>query len=191
MRIRSILTVLLLGSMLAAAGCSAKTTSGSSQNSAQPTEAASQPAAAPTETVSPSPTAAPTEVAKETVKVYYANNDGTALVEKTAEIEAEPVDAKYLKALKILNATDDSNLFPLAKGLQFKTAELKSGMLTVDLIIKDEGRLGSGGELLLMDALKKTVFQFSEVKALEILVDGKQTDSLMGHVGLDHPIKRE
>ena len=183
MRIRSILTVLLLGSMLAAAGCAAKTTSG-----AAPTDTATT---APTEAVSPSPSTAPTEAAKETIKIYYANNDGSELVEKTAQIESEPTDAKYLKALKLLTATDDSSLFPLAKGLDFKTAELKDGTLTVDLSIQDEGRLGSGGEELLMNALQKTVFQFPEVTALELLVDGKQTDSLMGHVGLDHPIKKQ
>ncbi|MNJ00980.1 hypothetical protein D3C73_1604640 [compost metagenome] len=51
--------------------------------------------------------------------------------------------------------------------------------------------MGSGGEVLLMDALKKAVFQFSEVQALDILVDGKIVDSLMGHVELEHPIKRQ
>jgi hypothetical protein len=175
MRIRSILTVLVLGTMLTAAGCAAKSTSG----------------AGPVETSTTAPTTAPTQVAKQSIHVYYANSDGSALVEKSAEIEAEPVEGKYLNALKLLNATDDSNLFPLAKGLNFKTAELKDGTLTVNLSIADSGRLGSGGEAMLMEALKKTVFQFSEVKALEILVDGKQTDSLMGHVGLDHPIKHE
>ncbi|WP_058304525.1 GerMN domain-containing protein [Gorillibacterium timonense] len=185
MRIRTILTVILLGSMLAAAGCSAKNTPSSADP--KPTEAAS-PAA--TSTISEAPTATP-EQKTETIKAYYANADGTELVEKTVTIQADKADDKYLNTLKVLTSTDDSNLFPLAKGLQFKSAELEDGTLTVDLSILDEGRLGSGGEVLLMDALQKTVFQFAEINALEILVDGKQIESLMGHVELEHPIKRQ
>lgn len=186
MRIRTILTVVLLGSMLAVAGCSTKST-GSPVNSA------------PAETGSPAPTAANSEapvspspaIQKESVKVYFANDDGSSLVEKTAEIQYEKPEDKYLNTLKAMTATDDPSLFPLAKGLAYQSVELADGTLTIDLSISDEGRLGSGGEVLLMDALKKAVFQFSEVQALDILVDGKIVDSLMGHVELEHPIKRQ
>lgn len=189
MRIRTILTVILLGSMLAAAGCSTKSTPGAADP--KPTEASSPVVTSSSTAPSTAPTASPAESKTETIKVYYANSDGSELVEKTAEIQTDKAEDKYLNALKALNATDDSTLFPLAKGLQFKSAELEDGTLTVDLTINDEGRLGAGGEMLLTDALKKTVFQFSEIQALEILVDGKQIDSLMGHVELEHPINRE
>lgn len=67
---------------------------------------------------------------------------------------------------------------------------LKDGQVTVDLSLPDAARLGSPGEEMLLDALKKTLFQFSEVKTIEILLDGKQVESLMGHMELPHPIKR-
>jgi hypothetical protein len=42
-----------------------------------------------------------------------------------------------------------------------------------------------------MQAIPKTLFQFQEVKTIELLVDGKKLDSLMGHVDLPHPIPRQ
>jgi hypothetical protein len=42
-----------------------------------------------------------------------------------------------------------------------------------------------------IDALQKTFFQFDEVQSLELLVDGNQIESLMGHVELEHPMTRK
>ncbi len=43
---------------------------------------------------------------------------------------------------------------------------------------------------MLLEAIQKTLFQFPEVDSIDILVDGKPADSLMGHMELPHPIKR-
>jgi copper chaperone len=59
--------------------------------------------------------------------------------------------------------------------------DLQGNTVTVNY---DESRLS-------LDAIQKTLFQFPEVDAIEILSGGKQTDSLMGHVELSHPIKRK
>ncbi|MNP82329.1 hypothetical protein D3C76_1809300 [compost metagenome] len=50
--------------------------------------------------------------------------------------------------------------------------------------------MGSGGELLFLDVLKQTMFQFEEVQSIQLMVDGKETESLMGHVELENPIVR-
>ncbi|PYE48021.1 GerMN domain-containing protein [Paenibacillus barcinonensis] len=57
--------------------------------------------------------------------------------------------------------------------------------------IPDEARLGAGGELLFLAVLQQTMFQFEEVHSIQLLVDGQQTESLMGHVELQNPILRE
>ncbi|MNY78319.1 hypothetical protein D3C86_2185150 [compost metagenome] len=56
--------------------------------------------------------------------------------------------------------------------------------------IPEDAHLGASGEDLALQALLKTSFQFDEVKTVDILVDGKSVDSLMGHVELEHPFSR-
>lgn len=60
----------------------------------------------------------------------------------------------------------------------------------MDVHMPDEARLGAGGEQFALDALTKTMFQFDEVKSVELLVDGAKVESLMGHVDLEHPLTR-
>jgi hypothetical protein len=139
----------------------------------------------------PTPPAIPAEENKQLkIKAYYGDETGEKLVEHETNISFKQDTEKYMTALKVLSVGPDSKKIPLFKGFTFKTAILKDGMLTVDVSMAPEARLGAGGEELLLQALKKTVFQFSEINSLELLVDGKAVDSLMGHMELPHPIKR-
>ncbi|WP_159883103.1 GerMN domain-containing protein [Paenibacillus puerhi] len=126
----------------------------------------------------------------QSVKVYYADANLEKLLEKEATIEFGEEKDKYLAAFNVLKKTPDDATVSLAKHLTFKSAQLKDGQLTLDLVMPDEARLGSGGEVMLLTALQKTAFQFDEVKTLEILLEGKQVESLMGHMELQHPFKR-
>ncbi|MGG2200461.1 GerMN domain-containing protein [Paenibacillus validus] len=124
------------------------------------------------------------------IKTYYSDAEFTKLVEQQAKIEFKNEADQYLTALNQLKKTPDDTTISLCKEISFKSAVLKDGQVTVDLSLPDAARLGSPGEEMLLDALKKTLFQFSEVKTIEILLDGKQVESLMGHMELPHPIKR-
>jgi spore germination protein GerM len=139
---------------------------------------------------SPAP-AAPVQDNKQLkVKVYYGDEAGAKLVEQEATINIKQDSDKYSASLKALTQSDDSKQVPLLKGFTIKSAELANQLLTVDVSMAPESRLGAGGEDLLLQALKKTVFQFPEVQSLELLVEGNKLDSLMGHMELPHPIKR-
>jgi len=125
------------------------------------------------------------------IKAYYGDEQQTKLVERQVAINYKEEKDKYTTALWTLKkAPADSGLVPLAAALGFKSAVLKDGTLTVNVTISAEGRLGAPGEQMLLEALKKTLFQFPEVGAIDILVDGKPEESLMGHMELPHPIKR-
>lgn len=140
----------------------------------------------------PTPTPVPTvpENKQMKVKVYYGDENAEKLVEQEASITYKEDGDKYAAALKALTTSPDSKQLALLKGFTFNSVTLKNGMLTVDVSMAPESRLGSGGEDLLLQAMKKTVFQFSEIQSLDILLDGKAVDSLMGHMDLPHPIKR-
>lgn len=125
------------------------------------------------------------------IKAYYGDEQQTKLVEQQVAINYKEEKDKYTTALWTLKkAPANSGLVPLAAALGFKSAVLKDKTLTVNVTLSAEGRLGAPGEQMLLEALKKTLFQFPEVGAIDILVDGKPEESLMGHMELPHPIKR-
>lgn len=78
----------------------------------------------------------------------------------------------------------------LWKDVHILAANLNDGIVTVDIHIPDEARLGAPGELQMVETLKSTLFQFSFVEGIDILVVGEAVESMMGHVELDHPIVR-
>ncbi|NOU99140.1 GerMN domain-containing protein [Paenibacillus planticolens] len=144
----------------------------------------------PLPTVAASPT--PEPVLHKTIKAYYSDQDEMKLVEKDVTISYKKEADVYEAALNALKKSDDPKAIPLFDDLKFTSAALDKakGELKVDLAFGPKTQLGAPGEELFLEALKKTAFQFPEVKALYILKDGKQVDSLMGHIELPYPIKR-
>ncbi|WP_282940001.1 GerMN domain-containing protein [Paenibacillus sp. RC67] len=147
--------------------------------------------ATPTPTPSEAPQNAKKEPLTKQIKAYYGDDQAEKLVEKEVTINYNEDKDKYTASLWTLKkAPENSNLIPLAQALGFKSAVLKEGKLTLDMTMSNEGRLGAPGESMLLQAIQKTLFQFPEVESIDILVDGKAVDSLMGHMDLPHPIKR-
>ena len=183
--------LLLTGAVvLALSGCGQKplANGGTTQGSDNP-PVNNQATPAPT----PQPTQQPAkkEPITSKIKVYYGDDQATKLVEKEVTISYNEDKDKYKAALEALKkAPENGNVVPLAKALGYKSVVFKDGALTVDVSLSDEGRLGSGGESMLLQAIRQTVFQFPEVNSIDILVDGQAAESLMGHMDLPHPIKR-
>lgn len=125
-----------------------------------------------------------------TINSYYTDNDMMELKEEKKEITFTGEQGKYTEAFKTLKDSGNDKLFALWQKVELKSAALKDGELTIDIHLPDEARLGAGGETLAIEALKRTFFQFEEVKSIELLVDGSQVDTLMGHDELEHPMTR-
>lgn len=139
------------------------------------------------------PSKEPSNVEKksETIKVYVSDDQLMELVSYSKEIQYANEEEKLQAALDALQNADESKYIALWKHIKFNSFKLDDqGLLTIDVTLTDKGHLGAGGESFAIDALTSTLFQFSEVKSINILVDGQEAESLMGHVTLDHPIKR-
>ena len=123
---------------------------------------------------------------------YFVTEEGMyGLLEKETTVEPEEPDDVYRLAVEALKREDEAaGEYSLWKNAIFRRVEFADGVLTVDVSLPGEARLGSMGESLAVEAMARTAFQFDEVDALEILVDGEQTESLMGHEALAHPITR-
>lgn len=168
---------------LAAAGCGAREKGAE----ATPTPAATSSATVP---ASPTPVPTPSEGKEAVVQSFYGNADASALIEKDSTIRFAKEEDKYLAVLNTLKKSPSQDAFSLCAHTSFLSAKLDAGKLTVNLSIPDEDKLGSDGEGLLLDAFRKTLFQFKEVDTFEILVDGKKPESLMGHYDLPPLFKR-
>ncbi|MGG4093262.1 GerMN domain-containing protein [Paenibacillus lautus] len=130
------------------------------------------------------------EAKTESIKAYYTDPDMMELVEGTAEISYKVDQEKYEAAYQALQKSGNAEMIPLWDKIGLNSLKFENGALTLDVTVPDEANLGAGGESFAVDAIKKTFFQFDEVKSLQILVDGQQTESLMGHVDLENPMTR-
>ncbi|MEC0205649.1 GerMN domain-containing protein [Paenibacillus lautus] len=130
------------------------------------------------------------EAKTESIKAYYTDPDLMELVEGTAEISYKEDQEKYEAAYQALQKSNNAEMIPLWDKIGLNSLTFDNGALTLDVTVPDEANLGAGGEAFAVDAIKKTFFQFDEVKSLQILVDGQQTESLMGHVDLENPMTR-
>lgn len=138
--------------------------------------------------VSPSPSPSP---ALTEIRIYDGDANIENLVERTVRVPAGS-SADLVKAgLAAMSQKPEGGGIALAAALEVRSIELTGGVLKLDVALKSEGRLGSGGELLLTSALQKLFFQFSDIDKVELTVGGQQVDSLMGHVELPFPIVRE
>lgn len=140
-------------------------------------------------TATPAPTANQYEDSQE-IKVFYADNQLLQLEQHLIEITFEDDSEKYKKTYAALQSSTQTEVIPLWNNIDLLSVSFDQGNLTIDVHIPDKARLGSGGELLALDALRETFFQFDEIISIDLLVDGNATESLMGHVELDHPLTR-
>lgn len=132
------------------------------------------------------------ETKQSDIQVYYTDPELLEVKSATQTISYKADWSKYEAAFKALQHSDSEELVPLwSEEITINKLEVDGGNITLDLKIPATANLGSSGESFAIDALKQTFFQFEEVESLELLVDGEQKESLMGHVELEHPMTRE
>ncbi len=130
---------------------------------------------------------------KLTIKVYYPDEQGLKLcaVQKTVKLSSED---KYTAALKaLLDGTKEKGLTTIIpKQAKIKSVKVQGDTAFVDfdqnLTKKFIG--GSTGEEMLVGSIVNTLTEFSEIKKVQLLVEGKQIESISGHLDLTKPVER-
>jgi len=122
-----------------------------------------------------------------TIKVFRTDDQLMELHESEETISYTNDQELLEAALAKLQEDGDDGQMSLWKPIQINKATVEDGNVVLDLTIPDEARYGSGGEMFTIDSITKTVFQFEAFETLDLLVDGEQAESLMGHVTLEHP----
>lgn len=128
------------------------------------------------------------------VKVYYPDDSGLKLVAVEREIIVDDSVNKYTAAVEaMMEEPAEENLtriFP--KNAAIRNVTVRDGLATVDF---DGGILkgfvgGSTGEEFLIGSIVDTLTNFPEVKRVKFLVDGKEIETLSGHMDLSMPLER-
>jgi spore germination protein GerM len=129
--------------------------------------------------------------AKQQIRTYYSDDQAMGLKEQTKEIEWKEPTQKYAAAFQLLTHSSDANLIALWEGDSVQKASLSNGLLTID--IKEEHSIGEGSsaERLKVLSVLKTMFQFPEIEKVQILINGKTSETLSGHLEIQHPFTRE
>ena len=130
-------------------------------------------------------------LSSEEITVYVTDPQVERLLQVKQEISFSDQTEKYDSAFKALQSSNNPDLISLWGKIELKSISFDAGKITMDIHMPDEARLGSGGESFALTALKNTLFQFDEVRSIELLVDNESVSSLMGHVELDHPMVRD
>ena len=185
MRLRNILAVILTVLCMAMlAGCDEQSKAGSSSSSSIATSSSGSSAAS---------SSGSQKAATMDISVYYPDVNATGLVAVTKTVKAQETE-KYKAAVEALLAgTDDKNLtavFP--KKTKLRKVSVSGGVVKVDFDKNLTSGFvgGSTGEEMLVGSLVNTLTEFPEIKKVQILVEGKEIDSLSGHLDLSRPVER-
>ncbi|MGM9581438.1 MAG: GerMN domain-containing protein [Anaerovibrio sp.] len=186
MRLRNILAIVLTVLCMALlAGCDEQGKAGSGSSSAAVTSSSSGSSAGSG--------AAGQKAAVMDISVYYPDVNATGLVAVTKTVKAQEAD-RYKAAVEALMAgTDDKKLttvFP--KKAKLRKVSVSGGVARVDFDKNLTAGFvgGSTGEEMLVGSLVNTLTEFPEIKKVQILVEGKEIDSLSGHLDLSRPVER-
>lgn len=129
---------------------------------------------------------------EESIPVYFPNADGTKLIAVSKKIKTG--NDKYKAAMQaLLEGTTDKKLtVVMPKNTKLQSVKVDKNIAYVDFskeFIKNFTG-GSTGEIMLVGSIVDTLTEYPEIKAVQILVDGKEIDSLSGHMDLSTPIQR-
>lgn len=149
----------------------------------------------PSPSPTPRPTGAVTLPQENTMEVvvYFANPDFTALVGEKRRIVK---DERYLERIleELLKGPENKDLFnAIPKGTRLNAVFVEGNTAYVDLS-SEMAKNQSGGtsqEFLSVYAIVDTLTAFPGIEQVKILIDGKETQTLCGHIDISEPLRRD
>lgn len=129
------------------------------------------------------------------VTVYFPDNMGEKLLPVKLKITGE---ASAKETIKLLLAGPGEKeraagmIKPFPKGVKLLGITVKDKVAKVDFSkeLTENFQGGSTGELMLVGSLVNTLTAMPEIEKVQILVEGKEVDSLSGHLDLTEPLER-
>jgi hypothetical protein len=128
------------------------------------------------------------------VTLYFGSEDGTRLVAEELEIAAseEALDGlrPVLEALATGPIRKGVALFPAGTSLHGVYITGRTAYVDFSRQLVEEFAGGSSGEYLLVASIVQTVCSnFRELDSVRLLVDGKEVDTIGGHLNVSDPLR--
>lgn len=127
-----------------------------------------------------------------TVTLYFATRDAQALVAEKREVPKS--DHPALTAVEeLINGPKNPELVKVVPGTtKVKDITVKDHVAYVDFsaaFVKDHWG-GSAGEILTVSAITNTLTEFPDIKQVQFMAEGKNLETLKGHLDLSEPMAR-
>ena len=189
-----ILLAIFVAALLAASGCDSNSEKGTGSSSSPSASVSRQEAVSPGDAASSSsPSEKSREAKKWNIAVYYPDDQGMKLIAVKRMVQAETGD-KYTAAMQSLmqGTKEKGQTAIIPKQAKLKGVTVKGDTAYVDfsqdLVRHFSG--GSTGDQILVGSVVNTLTEFSEIKKVQILIEGKPVESLAGHMDLTVPLAR-
>lgn len=130
---------------------------------------------------------------KITVVVNQIAMDGSSLVK--VEVKRNLDESAVKTALNALISQPDTkdSYNPLSKAnVGLLTLDIKNDLAIVNFSKEIQTiKGGSLQELLIVGSIVNTLTEFNEIKKVQILIEGKRVETLLGHMDLSAPLERD
>jgi len=134
----------------------------------------------------------PTEEMVE-VNLYFSDSQAMYLVPEKRKISQIPSLARQA-VIELIKGPENSDLYPtVPEGTQVNEVYIADDIAYIDLseeIFKNHPG-GSSGELMTVYSIVNTLTEIPPIKGVQILVEGNEMKSLVGHIDISMPLLRD
>ncbi len=129
------------------------------------------------------------------VTIYFPDSMGEKLLPVKLNITGEATAKETIKQLLAGPGEKEraaGMIKPFPKGVKLLGITVKDKVAKVDFSgeLTEKFQGGSTGELMLVGSLVNTLTAMPEIEKVQILVEGKEIESLSGHLDLTEPLER-
>lgn len=127
-----------------------------------------------------------------TVNLYFSNDEGLALKAEKREIEKGALAKEIERSINALIKGPAEKLTPtIPDGTRLLGIEIKEGVafLNFSKEISERHPGGSSAEIQTVYSIVNTVaLNFSEIKKVQLLIEGKKAKTVAGHIDISFPL---
>lgn len=127
------------------------------------------------------------------VNLYFSDSQAMYLVPEKRKIQQTPSLARQV-VIELIKGPENSTFYPtIPEGTQINEAYIADDIVYIDLseeIFKNHPG-GSSGELMTVYSIVNTLTEIPLIRGVQILVEGNETNSLVGHIDISMPLLRD
>lgn len=131
------------------------------------------------------------------VKLFFSSMDGESLIPESRKIidESYGVERAKRAIIELIKGPFEKGMRTIPKGTKLRELYIdKNGLAYIDFSkeITQNYPKGVWIEVLSVYSIVNTlVFNFSEIKYVKILIEGKEAETLAGHIDIEEPFKKK